>query len=132
MRDFMTANPIIALDFDGVIKAGNDFKNMSSPPNEKAAEVIRELHEMGCILVLWTSRHGYSLEAAIDYIKKMGVWDCFVGANTEGDLSFQQGRKIFANYYVDDLNPEGFAGFPTLLRQVKADLEEYSQQNSKG
>lgn len=131
MRDFMTENPIIAIDFDGVIKGGNDFNNMNTPPNEGAVEVIRKLHDMGCIIVLWTSRHGYSLEAAIDYIKNLGIWDCFSGANIEGDTSFEQGRKIFANYYVDDLNPEGFAGFPALLERVIADLEDYHRQKSK-
>ena len=86
---------------------------------------------MGCHLILWTSREGEKLELAKAYLDSYNILDCFVAFNEPAPhLNFSQGRKIFANYYVDDLNIGGFKGFKDLLETVKRDIEEFkSQQN---
>lgn len=131
MRPFMTANPVIALDFDGTIKSGNEYWNMDTPPNEGAVYVIRRLYEMGCELVLWTSRCGAELDKAKQYLEKYGILDCFATFNepSPGQSHFDQGRKIFANYYADDLNVGGFQGFYHLLETVTHDLEEFKNSS---
>ena len=128
MRPYMTETPIIALDFDGVIMSGIDFTDMNQPPVEGAIDTIKELKAMGCEIILWTSRVNKGMFEAIDYLKKYDIFDCFSGFNSEAPSTpFKQGRKIFAHYYVDDLNLEGFGGYKLLLETVKRDLKEYKE-----
>lgn len=127
MRAFMSEHPTIAIDFDGVIKSGNDYMNMNTPPTFAAVEVIQELKAMGCSLILWTSRQGEALSQACKYLEKYGILNCFVAINEPApqDRHFEHGRKVFANYYVDDMNVEEFKGFINLLDTVTSDIFEY-------
>lgn len=131
MRPFMTDVPVVALDFDNTIKSGNEYWNMDTEPNEGAVEVIKELHRMGCELVLWTSRCDEGLEKAKQYLEKYGILGCFAAFNepAPSQSHFKNGRKIFAHYYVDDLSVEGFKGFYHLLEVVKRDLEEFKNSS---
>lgn len=132
MRPYMTETPIIALDFDGVIMSGTDFTDMSQPPVEGAIETIKALKEMGCEIILWTSRVNKGMLEAIDYLKKHDIFDCFSGFNAEAPSTpFKQGRKIFAHYYVDDLNLGGFSGYSDLLETVTQDLKEFKEHQNK-
>lgn len=102
--------PIIAVDFDGTITKDNDFPNCGElMPGAK--DVLQTLHFAGCYIILWSCRVGEDLERAVEYCKKNYIPIDFVNRNIdaiEGKFAYP---KIFANYYIDDLNVGGFPGW---------------------
>lgn len=96
--------PILAVDFDGTITNSTDLRefDIDSPPKKHCKEVLDRLHRRGCVIILWTCRQGAFLKEAINYCRKHELpiylfnenaptipWDC---------------RKIYADYYIDDLS----------------------------
>lgn len=124
--------PIVAIDFDGTITDSNCYPKCS-PPREGAIEAIKELHNMGCHLTLWTCRAGEPLHVAVQYLKAHGVLHCFKNFNTNAEQLFEtfdnDCRKIFANYYVDDLNIGGFIGWDKVLEIIKKDAYFAGDEN---
>lgn len=115
--DKNTYPPILAIDFDGTITRDNDFPNCGViMPGAK--EVIKELHEKGCIIILWTCRVEKELQEAIEYLTVNKIPIDYVNRNIpqiEGKYAFE---KVFANYYIDDLNIGGFPGWECVRKTV--------------
>jgi hydroxymethylpyrimidine pyrophosphatase-like HAD family hydrolase len=97
--------PILAVDFDGTITADNDFPNLG-PLKANCKEVLQRLHEWGCIIILWTCRGDHYLTDAVEYCRKHQIPIDYVNENCP-EVSFPAYPKIFANYYIDDLNIGG-------------------------
>lgn len=102
--------PIIAIDFDMTISNNVDYTKLVNPPMPGAVDVIRELRDHGCILILWTCRNINSLEDAKEYLAKYGILDCFDYFN-ENTSEIQtawadhiSSPKIYADVYIDDKN----------------------------
>ena len=101
---------IIAVDFDGTITKDNDFPNIGElMPGAK--EIITELHDKGCIIILWTCRCDEYLDDAIDYCEKNKIPIDYVNENVPEINGRYANPKIFAHYYIDDLNVGGFPGW---------------------
>lgn len=115
---------IIAADFDGTIKSKNDVNEIESPPVDHAIEAIKNLHKnYNCRFILNTCREGEYLEQAKIYLKQHGILDCFELFNENiPELPFQS-RKIFANYYIDDLNAGGLYSWDLLEKEVIFDIK---------
>ena len=112
--------PILAVDFDGTITRDNDFPNCGElMPGAK--EVLKELHELGCIVILYTCRVGQDLVAAVKHCRHNKIPIDYVNRNIpqiEGKYAYP---KIFANYYIDDLNLGGFPGWERVKEIVLQD-----------
>lgn len=114
--------PIIAIDFDMTISNNKNYKVLENPPMPHALSVIKILHDMGCILILWTCRGGDTLQTAKDYLAKYDILKYFsyFNENTSDVLQdFEDSsRKIYADVYVDDKNVGGFIGWDAVLAHV--------------
>lgn len=97
--------PILAVDLDGTITRDNDFPNLG-PVKKDCIEVLQRLKRWGCIIILWTCRDGKYLTDALNYCKHHGIPIDYANENCS-ELTFPTSRKIFANYYIDDLNLGG-------------------------
>ncbi len=87
----------IAVDFDNTI-AANKYPDIGNPV-PGAFETMRDMQNQGYILILWTCRHGESLQKAVEYCKDRGVVFSGVNINPAGTTG---SPKIVADYYIDD------------------------------
>lgn len=101
---------IIAVDFDGVL-CKNRFPDIGEPQYE-VISIVRQLIDAGNEVVLWTTRNGEELTAAVDWCGDRGLHFCNVNgpapSNEEEyrDKYPTQSRKIYADVYIDDHNIE--------------------------
>lgn len=99
---------IIAIDFDGIL-CTNEFPDIGSPDYEMIS-IVRQLIDAGHEVILWTSRTGEELIAAIDWCGERGLHFTEVNENAPSnreqyERKYPQGtRKIYADIYVDDHN----------------------------
>jgi len=85
---------VIAVDFDGTLSLGK-YPEVG-PPNEQLIALLKDLMRDSPrpSYVPWTVRQGKELEAAIGWLKKLGlVFDTVDGSPC---------RKLPATLYVDD------------------------------
>src|SRR5690554_3209564 len=96
---------IIAVDFDGTITKKNEYPKVGKADKKvtRLLRIIQKYHD----LVLWTARHGdKDLAPALELCYAEGLH--FVAINDHHPLSKMQykeeerGRKIYANFYIDD------------------------------
>lgn len=98
---------IIAVDFDGVL-CENAFPEIGRP-NFRIVNLIRELSEKHEV-ILWTTRNGEELTAAVDWCGERGLHFCNVnGPAPSNEEEYRnkyptQSRKIYADIYIDDHN----------------------------
>jgi hydroxymethylpyrimidine pyrophosphatase-like HAD family hydrolase len=110
---------VLAVDFDGTITKYNCFP-YANEVMPHAAEVIRLLHDLGVVIVLWTCREGIFLLEALDYCRKQDVPIDYANENLpEIDVngSYAQ-HKVYGTMYVDDANAGGFIGWIVVLKLV--------------
>lgn len=113
---------IIAVDFDGIL-CENQFPEIG-PPIYPVISAIRELIDKGHEVVLWTSRNGKELEAAVQWCDDRGLRFCAVNEPAPSNEEKYRGvypvptRKIYADVYIDDHNI-GFKSIRTLLTYIK-------------
>jgi hypothetical protein len=112
--------PIIAVDFDGTITSVSNFPHIGNlMPNVQ--EVLQELHDRGSIIILWTCRGGDDLQRALDYCEVWGIPIDYCNRNIPEIEGKYGNPKIFANYYIDDLNLGGFPGWDKTLKIILQD-----------
>lgn len=112
--------PILAIDFDGTIKKSKDFKEYGEL-QDGCYDTLKCLQYLGCKLVLWTCRTGELLDKAKDYLKENGLYDLFLTCNENVPGMFESSNKIYADYYIDDLNIGGFIGWNKVKEIVLKD-----------
>lgn len=101
---------IVAVDFDGVL-CSNDFPDIGYP-NYLTISLVRQLIDDGHEVILWTTRNGAELEAAIKWCEDYGLhFTCInepAPSNVKefGDKYPTMSRKIYADVYIDDHNLE--------------------------
>ena len=101
---------IIAVDFDGIL-CKNKFPEIGEP-NYDIISYTRQLIDQGHEVVLWTTRNGDELEAAVEWCGDYGLHFCNVNgpapSNAEQykDKYPTESRKIYADIYIDDHNIE--------------------------
>ena len=123
--------PIIAVDFDGTITKANNYPECGEfMPGAIAA--LKALKAVGCTLILWTCREGEPLAAAVEHCRKAGVeFDAVNEQAPQVRELFGGARKVFANFYVDDLNVGGFAGWMRTCLHVRLYLIANCNKTSK-
>lgn len=120
---------IVAVDFDGVL-CQNKFPEIG-PPNYEVVSLVRELIDRGHEVVLWTTRNGEELTAAVDWCADRGLHFCNVnGPAPSNEEEYRgkyatQSRKIYADAYIDDHNVEYVgagrnAGYNNMIRCIRS------------
>ena len=100
---------IIAVDFDGIL-CENRFPCIG-PQIDDMVSFVKELIGQGHEVVLWTSRVGEELTAAVDWCGARGIHFCAVNENAPSNIAkykakYPNGtRKVYADVYIDDHSP---------------------------
>ena len=119
----MIQNKKIAVDFDGTVV--DDAYPSIGKPKIFAFETLKKLQSEGYRLILWTYRHGQSLQEAIEFCKKNGIEFYSVNSSFEGEVfdSETQSRKIDADLFIDDRNLGGFPGWGEIYKIINEEIE---------
>lgn len=116
---------IIAVDFDGTIARSNYPVILGEQPY--AGEVLRQLHEDGHYIIIWTCRCGVHLLKAINWLLERGIpFDRVNDHNPENVEKYGEGgNKVYAHVYIDDKNVGGFPGWRECLETIRSQEAEY-------
>ena len=93
---------VYAIDFDNTL-AYTRFPEIVAP-NKKIVAFTRALKAQGHKIILWTSRAGEDLTAAVEWCKAQGI--VFDAVNEPLPEQIKRWgndtRKIYAEFYIDD------------------------------
>ncbi len=114
---------IIAVDFDGTIV--EDAYPRIGKPMLFAFDSLKQLQAQGHRLVLWTYRHGKSLEDAVEFCRENGIEFYAVNSSFEEETfeMAKQSRKIHADVFIDDRNLGGFPGWGEVVQIINKRIE---------
>ncbi len=110
---------IIAIDFDGTI-AEDRYPDIG-PPRIFAFETMQEMIKNRHQLILWTSRQGEELQAAVDFCREKGV-DFYAVNKSYPEENFdpsEASRKIICDLFVSQKNFGGFSGWGEVWQEIK-------------
>lgn len=113
--------PILAVDFDGTIRKGKRYSDKDNHLMKNCKKVIENLFYDGCRFILWTCREGKDLDFAKEVLKKNDILQYFETFNENIKEITWNCRKIYADYYWDDLNGGGFPGWDKVYEIVMQD-----------
>lgn len=118
----------LAVDFDGTI-ARSDFPEILGQ-QPYAGEALRELHEDGHYIIIWTCRGGKNLLDAINWLLEHNIpFDRVNDHSPENMQQYGKGSgKIYADVYIDDRNLGGFPGWLYCLEEIKRIKSEKNDQ----
>ena len=106
----LTKTLTLAIDFDGTIV--EDAYPKIGKPNIFAFETLKKLQQDGHRLILWTYRHGKTLDEAVAFCKKNGLEFYAVNCSFPNEVfDPRKSRKINADLFIDDRNIGGFYGW---------------------
>ena len=116
----MRKSLIIAVDFDGTIVVDNYPK--VGKPMPFAIETLKMLQNDGHRIILWTYRHGSSLEEAVQFLIDQGVPPYAVNRSYPEEESHPSdvSRKLHADLFIDDRNFGGFPGWGEIYQILSA------------
>ena len=119
----MLSNKKLAIDFDWTIV--EDAYPSIGKPKIFAFETLKKLQSEGYRLILWTYRHGKSLEEAVEFCRKNGIEFYAVNSSFEGEVfdDETQSRKIDADLFIDDRNLGGFPGWGEIYNIITERIE---------
>ncbi|MDP6908308.1 MAG: hydrolase [Flavobacteriales bacterium] len=118
----------IAVDFDGTIVEHKYPAIGKEMPF--AFATLKELQKRGHRLILWTYRHGKTLDAAVEYCKQNGV-EFYAVNRSFPEEKFdpnEASRKLDCDMFIDDRNIGGFLGWGEMFRMIHPE-EAASQEN---
>ena len=111
---------LIAVDFDGTIVEHKYPEIGKEKPF--AIDVLKQLAAEGNRVVLWTSREGDLLDAAIEFCRERGLEFYAVNSEVPGDSLFSKfaskRRKISADVYIDDHNLGGLPDWGEIYEMI--------------
>ncbi len=90
-------NFVVAVDFDNTITMGSTYEK-TGILNPVAKTAIEKIKNLGCIIVLWTTRTGKDLDEAIGLLDQ---WEIPIDYVNEYPLR-ESGNKINVDLYIDD------------------------------
>lgn len=92
---------IIAVDFDQTL-CDSHYPD-TGEPIQCVIDYIHQEQENGACVILWTCREGKTLETALDWCKRHNIIFDLVNDNVDWVKElWGDGRKIFADEYIDD------------------------------
>ena len=112
------SNKKLAIDFDGTIV--DDAYPGIGKAKTFAFETLKKLQSEGYRLILWTYRHGKSLEDAVEFCRSNGLEFYAVNKNYPEEKSEDgTSRKLNADIYIDDRNVGGLPDWGVIYRMIK-------------
>lgn len=107
----------IAVDFDGTIVEDN-YPNIGKPLLF-AFDTLKKLQEKGHRLILWTYRHGVTLDEAVEFCKENGVTFYAVNKSFPEEIfELKYSRKINADMFIDDRNFSGKVSWGEIYQKI--------------
>jgi len=106
---------IVAFDFDGTLTDSDEF-GREACLSKKAMKYLRKIQSLDVITVLWTCRHGSSLESCLERLRKAGISFDYVN---EDNGRRNSGRKINADVYIDDKANDGKIRWRKTYKRIK-------------
>ena len=107
----------IAVDFDGTIV---EYKYPAIGKERPfAIQTLRTLQQEGNRIILFTSREGEELDAAVAFCHERGLDFYAVNSNQPADALFtRQTAKVIADVYIDDRNLGGLPEWTEIYRLI--------------
>jgi hypothetical protein len=90
---------IICVDFDGTI-VEHAYPAIGEPV-PLALDIILELQKQGHGIILFTMRHGETLDAAVEYLTDAGIRLYGVNENPK-QKEWTESPKVYGHHYIDD------------------------------
>lgn len=124
----------IAVDFDGTI-VEHKFPEIGK---EKpfAVDTLRRLAAEGHKIILWTSREGELLDAAVEFCRKKGLEFYAVNSNVPDGSLFSDARrqatKVTADVYIDDRNLGGLPEWGEIYDMISELREKHHARRRRG
>ena len=126
----LTKTLTLAIDFDGTIV--EDAYPKIGKPNLFAFETLKKLQQDGHRLILWTYRHGKTLQEAVDFCKENGLEFYAVNNSFPNEVyDPNKSRKINADLFIDDRNVGGFYGWGEIYQLLSEDDNPLSLPKKK-
>jgi hypothetical protein len=115
---------IFGIDFDGTV-VENTFPQIGSP-YPGAVETLKELHEQGHRIIIWTCRTGQTLEEMRSWLHNNAIHYDAINDDVKSTKIWLKGnRKVFADYYLDDRSWPPFTGWAAVHAQfVQREADE--------
>lgn len=118
---------IYAVDFDNTL-AVTRFPEIVEP-KAKVVAAVKMLKANGHKVILWTSRAGKNLEAAVEWCQEQGI--VFDAVNEplpeQMDRWGNDTRKVYADFYIDD-KAMTVEAMESIMDQVVDIVEKYKLQ----
>ena len=113
---------LIAVDFDGTIVEHKYPAIGREIPF--ATETLKHLIRDGHRLILWTIRHGRTLQEAVDWCKERGVEFYAINSDyAEQDVANEErSPKVKCDLYIDDRNVGGLPDWGTIYDMITNNL----------
>ena len=113
----------IAVDFDGTIV---EYKYPDIGKEKPfAIQTLRTLQQEGNRIILFTSREGEELDAAVAFCHERGLDFYAVNSNQPADALFtRQTAKVIADVYIDDRNLGGLPEWTEIYRLINNEREQ--------
>jgi len=114
----MEKSLVIAVDFDGTV-VEHKFPAIGKEM-PFAFATLKALQKKGHRLIMWTYRHGETLDAAVEYCLKNGV-EFYAINRSFPEEKFdpkEASRKLDCDMFIDDRNVGGFLGWGEIYRII--------------
>ena len=106
--------------FDGTLRQGKRLTSKNNRLMTSAKWVIKRLHKNGVRLIIWTTRK--DLDPVREVLKANKIEQYFEEINENvKEIRWWKTRKVYADYYIDDLNLGGFPGWLKVFGVVMKD-----------
>jgi len=118
MDMMMGKSLVIAVDFDGTVVEHKYPAIGKEMPF--AFATLKELQKRGHRLIMWTYRHGKTLDEAVEYCRKNGI-EFYAINNSFPEEQFdakEASRKLDCDMFIDDRNVGGFLGWGEIFRII--------------
>lgn len=121
----------IAVDFDGTL-VENAYPGIGKPIIF-AFDTLKRLQDKGFRLILWTYRHGKSLDEAVAFCEKQGVTFYAINQSYPEETSAEGvSRKINADIFIDDRNIGGLMDWGLIYQElIGENTDHLKKQKSK-
>ncbi|MBL4586401.1 MAG: hydrolase [Flavobacteriales bacterium] len=123
---------VIAVDFDGTV-VEHKFPAIGKEM-PFAFATLKALQKKGHRLIMWTYRHGETLDAAVEYCLKNGV-EFYAINRSFPEEKFdptEASRKLDCDMFIDDRNVGGFLGWGEIYRIIHPEEAEAQMQQMQG
>ena len=112
--------PILACDYDGTIRQGKRLMSKNNRLMPFCKQTIKRLYEKGCRFIVWTTRR--DLNPVKENLKAHKILRYFEEINENvKEIRYWKTRKIYSDYYIDDLNLGGFIGWKKVYELIMQD-----------